>query len=269
LEEIIQKKFKEINPFNNVIFPFCISLLGLYLALNLQRCNTYRIDRVKEKQYITSLKADLSKDQVKLDAIIAKIERTIVGLDSALEQMQKPMTDIKEVKLNYILIMKYDWFPAKVNFTEGTLTQLKYTGGLGLIVNSEVADSIALYDGGINLCNQDGSFVAESYKETFSTQKYVYNYKDRIDFQNELGAKNSSELQNMSNDFLVGRMNDHVKMSTTNKSLIIACYNDFANYQASLKSYTISLIRQKRITKNLIGLINKKYKLDQSSPEQQ
>jgi len=262
MSDILKRKFTEINPFNNVIFPFCISLLGLYLALNLQRCNTYRNDRSKEKQYIKSLKTDLAKDEIKLDLIIEKIERTIVGLDTALEQMQKPMTDIKAVKLNYIFIMKYDWFPSRVNFAEGTLTQLKYTGGLGLIVDPEVADSIALYDGGINFCHQDANIVVETYKETFSTQKLVYNYKDRIDFQKQLGVKNSAELQNLPNDFLVSRMSDNVKMATTDRSKIIACYNDFANYQASLELYSISLVRQKRITKNLIALITGKYKLD-------
>ena len=53
-------------------------------------------------------------------------------------------------------------------------------------------------------------------------------------------------------------MDNNIKMVTSNKDKIIACYNDFANYKASLELYYETIIRQKEITKNLIILIDKK-----------
>jgi len=254
-------KFREINIFTNMILPLVISFVGLTGALFFQSRVTDRNNRKKEKQYLVSLKADLFKDVSKLDSILQKIDITTKGLDSALIQMQQPMNNIKAIKLNYILSMKYDWFPSRVNFTVRTISQLKYTGNLTLITNPEVADSIGLYDVGISLCHTDGDIVLDTYKETFSTQKYVYNYKDRIDFQKKLGLKSSNELQNFSNDYLLANMSNSISMATTDKSTIIACYNDFANYQASLKLLNTSLVRQRRITQNLINLIELKYKL--------
>jgi hypothetical protein len=172
--------------------------------------------------------------------------------------MQTPVQSIKDVKLNYILIMKYDWYPVQVNFNEETITQLKSTGGLTLIEDPLVADAIATYDVGISLCNRYGSIVIDTYKETFSTQKYVYNYRDRLIFQNKLGVKSSNELQKYSNDILVEQMSNEVKLVTTDKARIIACYNDFANYQASLKLYAKALLQQEKITNELINLIKDK-----------
>ena len=255
------KNFKEINVFTNVILPLIISFVGLTGALYFQSRVTDRNNRKKERQYLVSLKADLLKDISKLDSILLQIGITTKGLDSTLFQMQQPMNNITAVKLNYILSMKYDWFPSRVNFTVGTISQLKYTGNLTLITDSEVADSIGLYDVGISLCHTDGDIVLDSYKETFSSQKYVYNYKDRIDFQKKLGLKSSNELQRFSNDYLLANMSNSVSMATTDKAKIIACYNDFANYQASLKLLQSTLARQKRITKNLIHLIEVKYNI--------
>ncbi len=154
--------------------------------------------------------------------------------------------------------MKYDWFPPLVNFNEGTITQLKSTGGLTLIKDPEVLDLIGVYEMGLDLCHKDASMVIEAYKETFSSQKYVYNYRDRLIFQDIMGVGNSYELQKFSNDTLTAYMDDNIKMVTSSKDKIIACYNDFANYKASLELYYETIIRQKEITRNLITLIDKK-----------
>lgn len=260
MKKLITADWKELNFFSDIFFPLLLSIVGVYLGLKWQGCNEKTNDRDRVDNYMHSMVEDLKKDSVRIDSISTIITKTMIGLDTALEQMQKPMDCPKNIKLNYIFIMKYDWFPVKVNFSEGTIVQLKYTGGLRLIENHEIADSIALYEVGKNLCHEESVMVYEAYKETFSTQKYVYNYKERLDFQKKLSVRNSYEIQNISNDTLVKYMNDNVKMATTNKSKIIACYNDFANYQASLELYLSRLQKQQRITKNLIRLIEDAYR---------
>ena len=248
----------DMSLLNNFLFPLIVSFLGLNFALQYQACNSKKSDRKREIQYLHSLKADLVSDLKSLDRILTEISVTTDGLDTALEQMQKPMTTTEKVKLNYILIMKYDWFPSKVNFNEGTISQLKSTGGLTLITDSELADSISVYDVGIRQCHKDIDIVLDSYKETFTTQKYVYNYRDRLIFQIKMNVENSNELRKYSNDTLVKTMDNNIKMLTDDKNKIVACYNDFANYQASLELYYKSLLRQKQITVNLLSLLKKK-----------
>jgi hypothetical protein len=255
MKKLITGDWKELNFFSDIFFPLVLAILGVYIGLKWQGCNEKTSERDRVDNYMHSMVADLKKDSTRIDSISTIITKTMVGLDTALEQMQKPMKSPKNIKLNYIFIMKYDWFPAKVNFSEGTIIQLKYTGGLRLIENHEIADSIALYEVGKNLCHEESDMVSEAYKETFSTQKYVYNYKERLDFQSKLNLRNSYEIQDIHNDTLVKLMNNKVKMATSDKSKIIACYNDFANYQASLELYLNRLQKQKRITKNLIKLI--------------
>ncbi|MEJ8816437.1 hypothetical protein [Lacibacter sp. H407] len=248
----------DINPFNNLLFPFILSFFGLFFALQAQTCNQKKNDRKKESQYLSSLKSDLTHDISRIDSILQLISTTTLGLDTALEQMQKPMDKALNIKLNYILIMKYDWFPPVVNFNEGTITQLKSTGGLTLIDNPDLLDSIGVYQIGLNLCHKDANMVIDAYKETFSTQKFVYNYRDRLAFQDNIGVSNSYELQNFSNDTLLAYMDNRIKMVTDNKEKIIACYNDFAAYKASLELYYETILRQREITINLITFISKK-----------
>lgn len=251
----------DINPFNNLLFPFIVSFTGLFLALKVQKCNQVNNDLIKQNQYLTSLKSDLLKDISNFDKVTALINTTVAGLDTALEQMQIPITDLRSVELNYISIMKYDWFPPRANFSEGTISQLMSTGNLTLIRDQELADSIAVYYIGINLCNKDAELVVDAYKETFTTQKLVYNYRDRIAFQQKLGVSSSRELQNMSNEYLLELMNDSIRMASKDPAKIIACYNDFANYQAALKLYCLSLSRQRTATDDLLTLISKKANL--------
>lgn len=250
---------KDANLFNNFLFPivisFTVSFMGFTLSLRNQANQKFNDDRKKEKQYLNSLRIDLENDFREIDHVLLDIGRTIKGLDSALEQMQKPMNDIDSIKLNYISIMKYDWYPPKLNFNQGTITQLKHVGGLNLITIPQIFDSIGVYDVGISLCEKDASIVIDSYKETFSTQKYVYNYRDRLALQHKMKVYHSYELQKFSNEYLMKQMSDSVKMVTTDKLKIIACYNDFANYKASLELQSSSLTRQKQITQNLINLI--------------
>lgn len=247
----------DINPFNNLLFPFVLSFFGFFLALQAQTCNQGKNDRKKEKQYLSSLKSDLVHDTLRIDSILSVISKTTEGLDTALEQMQKPMNNINNIKLNYILIMKYDWFPPLVNFNEGTITQLKSTGSLTLVKDQRILDSIGVYEIGLNLCHKDASMVIDAYKETFSSQKYVYNYRDRLIFQDVMGVDNSYELQPYPNDTLVAYMDDNIKMASSNREKIIACYNDFANYKASLEMYFETLVRQRQVTRNLIEILNK------------
>lgn len=53
-------------------------------------------------------------------------------------------------------------------------------------------------------------------------------------------------------------MSNNIKMLTTNKDKIVACYNDFACYKASLELYYETILRQRELTNNVIDLITKK-----------
>ncbi len=258
LESKLYKNF--LYPFcTNIIFPIIITTIGVYLGIVVQKNKENSDDREKAAQYMSSLSTDLVKDTVKLSDIIAQISESITGLDSALDQMQQPMDNINAIKLNYLFTMKYDWFPDKVNFTERTIIQLKYNGGLSLIDKKNVADGIAVYDVGKDFCDQEAQYVLDAYKELLSTEKQVYNYKYRIDLQARLRSEKSTDIKQYSNDELCTLMGDKIDLATTDRTKIIACYNDFAGYRASLRLYRSALKKQQTLTKELIGLIKKEY----------
>jgi hypothetical protein len=240
-----------------------ITVAGVFIALWAQNGCEHSSDRDKEEQYVYSLIQDLLKDSTSLESTITKIHRTIDGLDSVLIQMQEPMSDPNAIKLNYILTMKYDWFPDRVNFSDGAITQLKYGGGLRLISEKNLVKDIVNYDAKKNFCAEQSLYLLEAFRETWTSQKKLYNYKYRVDFQKKLSKNSSTDLKDYSNAYLLTKMDNNVTMLSTDYNTMVACYNDFANYKAALRFYVEELERQKYLTNKLILSIQAVYKFEE------
>lgn len=237
-----------------------ITTIGVLLALFVRYKYELSADNKTANNYVVSLKEDLVQDTLNLNSTMEELSSTSLGLDSALEYLQMPLKTPDAIKLTYVSMMKYDWFPPKMDFNERTISQLKYKGDLRLITNKEVAENIALYDLGKNFCNSKIMYLSSAYSETFHTEKYVYNYKYRLDIKDKMDIS-SVDVKKIPNETLMNLMDDKIAMATQDKEKIIACYNDFANYNASLTLYSTELEKQKIITIKLINLLVKEYNI--------
>ena len=124
--------------------------LMLFLAVFCGFLAEYQLEHVvehnREKQYIESMIADLKTDSIDLGRIIKSNKQQVSGIDSLLQNIyHKPYTD-SSMRTLYYLKERYTLVSSRMRFSRGTISQLKNSGGLRLIRNRAVADSIIKYD---------------------------------------------------------------------------------------------------------------------------
>ena len=123
--------------------------LMLFLAVFFGFLAEYELEHIvehnREKQYIESMVHDIIEDTVKIRSGILKNTGKIDGIDSLINNIRAtPYTDSSLKKMYQLL--NYINIRIQVDFTKRTITQLKNSGGLRLIRNMAVSDSIVSYD---------------------------------------------------------------------------------------------------------------------------
>ena len=134
-----KKNFKEYLLEGLMIF---LAVSMGFIAENIRESTTAH---EKEKQYVESMLQDLKEDTVKINIGIEKNQARVSGLDSLVKYLYAfPYSDSC---LNKIYdLRKHLRYRAEVFFTKRTLVQLKNSGGLQLIKNMAISDSIVNYD---------------------------------------------------------------------------------------------------------------------------
>lgn len=102
------------------------------------------IEKHKEMEYIESMSKDIVQDTASIQNIIATYENQIKGIDSLIMVLESPVAQIDYRKM-YILTMRYLNKLVSFEPSQITFTQLKNFGGLRLISNKSVSDSIVGY----------------------------------------------------------------------------------------------------------------------------
>jgi hypothetical protein len=122
-------------------------------------------------------------------------------------------------------------------FSQRTISQLKNAGGLRLIRNKNVADSITLYDNKLQYL----SVIAKSYGEISSRVTYV---GDGI-FDNRYIRHDFKEKE--------------ISLLTYDQKTIRQYANCLFNHQIVTRYYSDYLLQQKEIAFSLMRLIKKQY----------
>ncbi|MBC8060092.1 MAG: hypothetical protein H7Y18_05450 [Clostridiaceae bacterium] len=164
----------------------------------------HTIEHDREKQYIESMIGDMREDSNKINASVIYCTKQIVGFDSLLQNIyNRPYTD-SSLKLMYFIQLKYTHNRNAVVFTKRTITQLKNSGGLRLIRNKEVSDSIIMYSEACDQAESQADYFEKvrmgkvnDYSIRLFDNQYILNYRgQRID--NFLA--NNSDIALLNND---------------------------------------------------------------------
>jgi hypothetical protein len=133
-----KKNFKEY------FFEFLMIFLAVTLGFFAESIRENIADREREKQYMQSMIADLKSDTITLASNIYLKRSRIVMIDSLIYLLSSP--DYKD-RLNDIYYYGRSISPpANFSPNDRTIQQLKSSGGLRLIRNVAVSDSIMAYD---------------------------------------------------------------------------------------------------------------------------
>jgi len=126
------------------LFEFIMLFIAVSAGFFMENLREYYVERHKEKQYIESMIKDIQQDTTNIQNIISKNKIQITGIDSLLSLLEKPIKSA-DYENFYTLILKYLNNYSDFRARNITMTQLKNSGGLRLIEDKSVSDSIVFY----------------------------------------------------------------------------------------------------------------------------
>jgi hypothetical protein len=133
-----KKKIKDL------LVEFIMMFIAITGGFFMENIREQRVDRHKEKEYMVRLVGDIKADTVNIQNIIQYNDKQMKGLDSLLNVLEKPVETIRFDDFNDLMstyLNNYKGFSPR----DITITQLKNSGGLRLIADNSVSDSIVNY----------------------------------------------------------------------------------------------------------------------------
>jgi hypothetical protein len=126
------------------LLEFIMLFLAVFLGFAAENLRERITEHNIEREYIHSLVEDLKSDTLQSNNVLKFLDNRIAGVDSVITELSSP--GIRENSNNaYRLWSKNIGFPDFIS-NDRTIQQLKNSGGLRLIRNKAVSDSIMIYD---------------------------------------------------------------------------------------------------------------------------
>jgi hypothetical protein len=130
--------------FNHYLWEFLMLFLAVFAGFLAENMREHYVEHQRELQYMRSMIKDLEQDQRNIQKSIADETRTIPLADSLIQ-----LFDGNDYKTKggqtYYAARDFATLPSMFYMTDGTLMQLKNSGGLRLIRKQRVVDSLQAY----------------------------------------------------------------------------------------------------------------------------
>lgn len=235
-----RKKLKEY------FLEFLMIFLAVTMGFIAENIRERIVENHREKQYMTSLVRDLELDTLELSkGNLFRIQKT-----QALDSFLNILAEQKASQVPWVAYSLSKKFYGSRNFYQnsGTLDELKNSGGLRLIANRAIVDSIEAYD------QQVRRMTA---RDDFENEAFIYN--NRIS-EKLFEAKSVIKIFGVSNNpNLIPAGSALVKI---NLSYLNEYINDLMKYEFLIKNNAAVFESNRQKATNLIQLIKKKYYLE-------
>jgi len=134
----------ERKKWTHYLWEFLMLFLAVFCGFLAENWREHIVEHQREKEYIKSFVDDLKQDTAQLRMIIEKFDRKLAFHDSLLPELENPMVFKSSSRAHYFFEMSRH-FPDYI-YTDRTIQQLKNGGGMRLIRNKAVSNSIVDYD---------------------------------------------------------------------------------------------------------------------------
>ena len=134
----------ERKKFTHYLWEFLMLFLAVFCGFLAENQREYMIEHRRETEYIRSFVEDLKQDTAQLKKIIISFQQKLHFKDSLLEELGNPNIFKSSSRAYYFFEMSRH-FPDFI-YTDRTIQQLKNSGGMRLLRNKSVSDSIVDYD---------------------------------------------------------------------------------------------------------------------------
>jgi hypothetical protein len=248
--EVHTHSHTERKKWTHYLWEFLMLFLAVFCGFLAEYQLEHTIEHSREKQYIQSMIEDVEKDTASLDLVINYHAVIIPGLDSLCLQCYKFENNYTDIKNLYRLHKKYGPSADEyIEFNDKTLAQLKNAGGMRLIRNKTVADSITLYDNRIKKIKSfEGIYGDVNANSYYLSLKLFNRFYYRTDTVN-------SAISPADGSFNIALVNNDKKM-------IIEYGNTVESLKSVLIDYVFLLKQTKLQASNLIQTLKKEYHLE-------
>jgi len=147
--EVHHHSHTERKKWTHYFWEFLMLFLAVFCGFLAEYQLEHKLESDRGKQYIVSMYEDLKMDTIALNSIIQNRSRRSEMLDSIFFMMDNPGDHNSD--LYYYARHITRTAPVLFFNNDRTIQQLKYSGGLRLITNKKVSDSIMIYDKQVRL----------------------------------------------------------------------------------------------------------------------
>ena len=225
---------------------FLMLFLAVFLGFVAENIREDSVEKHREKQFMASLVKDLELDTSEISKSDNFRLQKIRALDSAINILAIQSTSMVPFT-SYRLSKKF--YGARNFFqNSGTLDQLKNSGGLRLINNRKIVDSIEAYDQQVRRMTK---------RDDFESEAFVYNSRLA---QKLFDARSVIKILGPSDN--VTTISDSSLSIKLNLAYLDEYLNNLMNYEFLIKNNLGVFDTNKKTASNLIRLIKKEYHLE-------
>lgn len=236
-----------------------VIMIGILGAFMLDNWNDNRLQSELEKQYLKSLITDLNRDITEIETVNSGNSILISGFDELLELLANPKEDKEYQRTLYIRNLKDTYWYLIAEFSDLTLAQLKNSGNLQIIKDSEVTKAILLYEQGLLACKKQFDDLVVYFHAYEKTQKEIFDLtlgKEAFDFMEK---DNLNMLQPVDKFQDLVPEGDYI--INNDPKILAIYYGDILYFKTTLNNTILILTKQKEMANELIRLIESNYKI--------
>jgi len=235
-------------------------VVGILIALQINDWYQARLDRQQEHAFLTSLHQDLQEDVADLTFAIEGNAQLIAGVANLLDLLAQPGDDEAYQRNLYLHTLKYGYWFMTMEFSDVTMAQLKYGGGLRLIADQQIRLAMLGYEKGIETLQVQYEQLSTYFHTFEASQKALFNPMlsrqafDYIeeDFFNMLQPLATFDTMVPEGEYLI----------IDDPRLWTRYYGDMLYYKTALSNTNLLLIQQRVLAESLIAQIMVKYHID-------
>jgi hypothetical protein len=228
-------------------------VIGILIALQINDWYQQRLDRQTESEYLVSMHRDLTKDIRELRAAIKGNESLLAGLNDTLLLLAEPRDDDAWRRDLYIHGLKYTYWFIVAEFSRLTMAQLQYSGGMRLITNTQLRESMIAYEQGLETAQLQSRDVMTYFHELEESHKRLFDLKLSKRAMEFIEEDYLNMLQPI--DVFQSLVPEGIYLSSEDSSLINHYYDDMLYYRTALNILTLMYRQQLKQAESLSKLI--------------
>ena len=151
-------------------------VVGILIALQIDNWNDDRLDRKREQEYLSSMLIDLQEDVERIDQANEGNDFLLARIDELLELLARPPEDVSQLRQIFLHSVVYTYWYLRADFSELTMSQLRYSGDLQLIRDKAIRDAMLDYEQGVEACRHQYAELIQYFHTYEATQKRLLNY---------------------------------------------------------------------------------------------